>query len=112
MPALGLCFRLFPKRGEEKVEAMTSPKTKRSRLHSATAEGESATTALSEEADTKAAETTVDKPPNTAPPAKAAPEAKRLQENFIDIVSHEMRNPLSAITQLSDAISMSNLGQR
>lgn len=37
--------------------------------------------------------------------ATAAKEAKRLQENFIDIVSHEMRNPLSAITQLSDAIS-------
>lgn len=39
--------------------------------------------------------------------AAAAKEAKRLQENFIDIVSHEMRNPLSAITQLSDAISTS-----
>jgi len=37
--------------------------------------------------------------------AASAKEAKRLQENFIDIVSHEMRNPLSAITQLSDAIS-------
>lgn len=38
------------KRGEEKVEAMTSPKTKRSRLHSATAEGEAATaTPLGEE---------------------------------------------------------------
>lgn len=36
--------------------------------------------------------------------ASHAKEAKRLQENFIDIVSHEMRNPLSAITQLSDAI--------
>lgn len=39
--------------------------------------------------------------------AASAKEAKRLQENFIDIVSHEMRNPLSAITQLSDAISSS-----
>lgn len=39
--------------------------------------------------------------------AKDATEAKRLQENFIDIVSHEMRNPLSAITQLSDGISTS-----
>jgi len=37
--------------------------------------------------------------------AASAKEAKRLQENFIDIVSHEMRNPLSAITQLSDAIT-------
>lgn len=37
--------------------------------------------------------------------ATAAKEAKRLQGNFIDMVSHEMRNPLSAITQLSDAIS-------
>lgn len=36
--------------------------------------------------------------------AKEAKEAKRLQENFIDIVSHEMRNPLSAITQLADDI--------
>lgn len=39
--------------------------------------------------------------------ASAAKEAKRLQENFIDIISHEMRNPLSAITQLSDGVSMS-----
>lgn len=37
--------------------------------------------------------------------AASAKEAKRLQENFIDIVSHEMRNPLSAIAQLADAIS-------
>lgn len=37
--------------------------------------------------------------------AAAAKEAKRLQENFIDIISHEMRNPLSAIAQLADAIS-------
>lgn len=39
--------------------------------------------------------------------ASAAKEAKRLQENFIDIVSHEMRNPLSAITQLADSLSTS-----
>lgn len=39
--------------------------------------------------------------------ATDAKEAKRLQENFIDIVSHEMRNPLSAITQLSDGITSS-----
>lgn len=39
--------------------------------------------------------------------AAAAKEAKRLQGNFIDMVSHEMRNPLSAITQLSDAIASS-----
>ncbi|KAJ9651878.1 hypothetical protein H2198_008876 [Neophaeococcomyces mojaviensis] len=39
--------------------------------------------------------------------ATAAKEAKRLQENFIDIISHEMRNPLSAITQLADGISTS-----
>lgn len=39
--------------------------------------------------------------------AAQAKEAKRLQENFIDIVSHEMRNPLSAITQLADGISTS-----
>ena len=36
-----------------------------------------------------------------------AKEAKRLQENFIDIVSHELRNPLSAIMQLTDGISTS-----
>lgn len=39
--------------------------------------------------------------------AAAAKEAKRLQGDFIDMVSHEMRNPLSAITQLSDAIASS-----
>jgi signal transduction histidine kinase len=37
--------------------------------------------------------------------ANKANEAKRLQENFIDIVSHEMRNPLSAITQLAEDVS-------
>lgn len=36
--------------------------------------------------------------------AKAAKEAKKLQESFIDIVSHEMRNPLSAIIQCADGI--------
>lgn len=34
-----------------------------------------------------------------------AVELKRQQENFIDITSHEMRNPLSAILQCSDEIS-------
>ncbi|KAL2399839.1 hypothetical protein ABEF93_001826 [Exophiala dermatitidis] len=34
-----------------------------------------------------------------------ATEARRLQEAFIDVVSHEMRNPLSAITQLADGIA-------
>lgn len=32
-------------------------------------------------------------------------EAKRQTENFIDMTSHEMRNPLSAILQSADAIS-------
>lgn len=32
-------------------------------------------------------------------------EAKRQTENFIDMVSHEIRNPLSAITQSADSIS-------
>ena len=32
-------------------------------------------------------------------------ELKRQQENFIDMTSHEMRNPLSAILQCSDEIS-------
>jgi signal transduction histidine kinase len=32
-------------------------------------------------------------------------EAKRQTENFIDMVSHEMRNPLSAILQSSDSIT-------
>lgn len=36
-----------------------------------------------------------------------AREAKKRQEEFIDIVSHEMRNPLSAITMSADAISKS-----
>lgn len=34
-----------------------------------------------------------------------AVELKRQQENFIDITSHEMRNPLSAILQCSDEIA-------
>lgn len=34
-----------------------------------------------------------------------AVELKRQQENFIDITSHEMRNPLSAILQCADQIS-------
>ncbi|KAM3425540.1 hypothetical protein BST61_g7487 [Cercospora zeina] len=36
-----------------------------------------------------------------------AVEMKRQQENFIDITSHEMRNPLSAILQCSDDIASS-----
>ncbi|ERF75340.1 hypothetical protein EPUS_00133 [Endocarpon pusillum Z07020] len=36
-----------------------------------------------------------------------AVELKRQQENFIDITSHEMRNPLSAILQCSEEISSS-----
>ncbi|KAK4626329.1 Hybrid signal transduction histidine kinase K [Fulvia fulva] len=36
-----------------------------------------------------------------------AVEMKRQQENFIDITSHEMRNPLSAILQCSDEIATS-----
>jgi signal transduction histidine kinase/DNA-binding NarL/FixJ family response regulator len=36
-----------------------------------------------------------------------AVELKRQQENFIDITSHEMRNPLSAIIQCADMISTS-----
>ena len=36
-----------------------------------------------------------------------AVELKRQQENFIDITSHEMRNPLSAILQCADEISAS-----
>ncbi|KAF7188420.1 Hybrid signal transduction histidine kinase K [Pseudocercospora fuligena] len=36
-----------------------------------------------------------------------AVELKRQQENFIDITSHEMRNPLSAILQCSDDITTS-----
>jgi signal transduction histidine kinase/DNA-binding response OmpR family regulator len=37
--------------------------------------------------------------------AAAAILDKRRQEEFIDITSHEMRNPLTAITQLADGIS-------
>ncbi|MCJ1361870.1 hypothetical protein MMC16_000970 [Acarospora aff. strigata] len=36
-----------------------------------------------------------------------AVELKRQQENFIDMTSHEMRNPLSAILQCADGISTS-----
>ena len=36
--------------------------------------------------------------------AEAAKTAKQRQEEFIDITSHEMRNPLSAITQCADGI--------
>ena len=36
-----------------------------------------------------------------------AEEAKRQQERFMDITSHEMRNPLSAILQCADAITTS-----
>lgn len=39
--------------------------------------------------------------------AAAAVLAKHRQEEFIDTTSHEMRNPLSAITQLADGISRS-----
>jgi len=39
--------------------------------------------------------------------AADAREAKRQQEEFIDIVSHEMRNPLSAIFQCADMIQLS-----
>ncbi|KAG6008499.1 hypothetical protein E4U54_008694 [Claviceps lovelessii] len=41
---------------------------------------------------------------------KEAVELKRQQENFIDITSHEMRNPLSAILQCVDQITSSVLG--
>lgn len=37
--------------------------------------------------------------------AAEAREAKRQQEAFIDVVSHEMRNPLSAIVHAADAIT-------
>ena len=40
-----------------------------------------------------------------------AVELKRQQENFIDITSHEMRNPLSAILQCADEI-ISSLGEK
>ena len=39
--------------------------------------------------------------------AAEAREAKRHQEAFIDVVSHEMRNPLSAIVHCADAITSS-----
>ncbi|KAK3683277.1 hypothetical protein LTR37_020390 [Vermiconidia calcicola] len=39
--------------------------------------------------------------------AEAATIAKRRQEEFIDVTSHEMRNPLTAIVQLADGISKS-----
>ncbi|KAI4132261.1 MAG: hypothetical protein LQ338_000813 [Usnochroma carphineum] len=39
-------------------------------------------------------------------------EMKRQQENFIDITSHEMRNPLSAILQCADEISSTLTGYR
>ena len=39
--------------------------------------------------------------------AAAARLAKRRQEEFIDVTCHEMRNPLSAITQLADGIASS-----
>ncbi|PNS19478.1 Hybrid signal transduction histidine kinase K [Sphaceloma murrayae] len=43
-----------------------------------------------------------------------AVELKRQQENFIDMTSHEMRNPLSAILQCSDEISatMTNIREK
>lgn len=41
-----------------------------------------------------------------------AVELKRQQENFIDITSHEMRNPLSAILQCADEISGSLMKYR
>ncbi|KAJ4984546.1 hsp90-like protein [Stagonosporopsis vannaccii] len=39
--------------------------------------------------------------------AEAAQRERRIQEEFIDITSHEMRNPLSAITQSADGILLS-----
>ena len=39
--------------------------------------------------------------------AAAATLAKKRQEEFIDVTCHEMRNPLSAITQLADSIANS-----
>ena len=41
-----------------------------------------------------------------------AVEMKRQQENFIDITSHEMRNPLSAILQCADEIASTLKGYR
>ncbi|PMD30512.1 hypothetical protein L207DRAFT_573370 [Hyaloscypha variabilis F] len=40
--------------------------------------------------------------------ADEANEAKRQQEEFIDFISHELRNPLSAIFQLAETIISSN----
>jgi signal transduction histidine kinase/CheY-like chemotaxis protein/PAS domain-containing protein len=39
--------------------------------------------------------------------AEAARKERKRQEEFIDITSHEMRNPLSAITQCADSVYMS-----
>lgn len=39
--------------------------------------------------------------------AQDARDSKRQQEAFIDVVSHEMRNPLSAIVHCADAITLS-----
>nr|OQO22684.1 hypothetical protein B0A51_10374 [Rachicladosporium sp. CCFEE 5018] len=39
--------------------------------------------------------------------AATATQAKRRQEAFLDVTSHEMRNPLTAITQLADGIARS-----
>ncbi|OAG05781.1 uncharacterized protein CC84DRAFT_1186923 [Paraphaeosphaeria sporulosa] len=39
--------------------------------------------------------------------AEAARKERQRQEEFIDITSHEMRNPLSAITQCADSVIMS-----
>lgn len=39
--------------------------------------------------------------------ATLATDAKRRQEEFLDITSHELRNPLSAMTQLADSITKS-----
>ena len=39
--------------------------------------------------------------------AETAQKERRIQEDFIDITSHEMRNPLSAITQSADGILLS-----
>lgn len=39
--------------------------------------------------------------------AEAARRERQRQEEFIDITSHEMRNPLSAITQCADSVIMS-----
>lgn len=43
--------------------------------------------------------------------AVAALDATRRQEEFLDITSHELRNPLSAITQLADSIAKGPDGQ-